>query len=213
MRVPRKFLLGPVLFAAVCVASWASHFSEKDAPLRVEIGEDIYVIPKVYGASGGLHKPTGINDLSIQFKKSDMGPILKNYPGWDDNVNLLLSDFSFPVAQLYDNMWDGDLYPGIAPSKSTDIIRTEKINDNLLYQEMGGHIDVILVTDNKGEFDGFMQCDKYEMAGSANGCQFLFNQGGKRWQISFGKQFIEDYQKIRKDVIDRMDSFKINPKQ
>lgn len=48
-------------------------------------------------------------------------------------------------------------------------------------------MDIVLVTDDEGNFDGFMQCDKYDMEGAANGCQFLFNEGGKRWQISIGK--------------------------
>lgn len=40
--------------------------------------------------------------------------------------------------------------------------------------------------------------DKYEIEGSANACQFLFNQGGKRWNVSFGKQFVKDYNQIRR---------------
>lgn len=90
------------------------------------------------------------------------------------------------------------------------IVKITKINEKLSYQEMGGFADIILVVDDQKKFDGFMICDKYDMDGAANGCQFLFNEGGKRWQISMGKQFVEDYEQIRRDVIKRMDSFKIN---
>lgn len=200
-----------IFFMGIFGLTILSYAGQKEPDvLRVEIGEDVYEIPKIYKASGGYHQPTKQNDLFVQFEKTNMGPLSGNVPGWENNVNLLLSDFAFPVEQLYDNMWDGDLEPEVEPSKITTIIKKTQINENLLYQEMGGFTDIILVTDNNGNFDGFMMCDKYEMKGSANACQFLFNEEGKRWKISFGKQFIEDYKQIRRDVIKRMDSFKIN---
>ena len=200
-----------IFFVGVFGLTILSYAGQKEPDvLRVEIGEDVYEIPKIYKASGGYHQPTEQNDLFVQFEKTNMGPLSKNVPGWKNNVNLLLSDFAFPVAQLYDNLWDGELHPQIESSKIYEIVKTTRINDNLLYQEMGGFTDIVLVTDDEGNFDGFMMCDKYEMKGAANACQFLFNEEGKRWKISFGKQFIEDYKQIRRDVMKQMDSFKLN---
>lgn len=207
MQVKKIVLTALVaLFAAVLFNRSILAMSD-DGFLEARIGETTYRIPEEYGAGSTPPDEPGRNVMSIQFRKGDMGPLLHNVPGWHDNVNLLLSNDPVPVEDLYEDGYDGTPVSAGAYARELVIVSTEKINDNLTYQVMSGHNDIILARTNDGSFDGFMRCTKYDMQGASNACEYFFNHEGNRWKISFGKDYILDYRVVRDNVIGKMREF------
>lgn len=206
MKMITKIILASALFVAVCFASWAGPRSDVDV---IRVGGTTYEVPSAYGASGDGPDERGVSTMFVQLRKNDLGPLTSNVTGWGDNINLLLSDITTPVKDTYDWFWDGDPTP---PSWKNDlmfsIVKTRKINENLTYHEMGSSSsDVIIVTDDKGQFDGFMLCTKHKMNESQNACKYIFNKENKRWELTFGIQFILEYDKIKDAVILTMRKF------
>lgn len=182
-----------------------ANFTDKTEELRA--GPITYYVPKAYRAGGDKE-----NNVSVQVAIPDWGPLERDRPGWQDNVNIFIGRERYPIAEQYDGMWDGT--PIGKTTKWNQVERTYRIKPEFTVQEMGSGLDIIIPDQNYALMPlGLMQCTKPKPPTFPNaGCTLLFDRNGQRWQISFGRQFLHRYREFRKRATALFDSFREVPK-
>lgn len=210
MRGMWKLLVAPVLMAGI---GWAMPAKPEAPYLEVVLGEHTYRIPKEYGATSSGPTEYGVTTMAFQMSREDLSPLKGDIPGWEDNINLLITAGIASASSVYDAIYDGD------PEQQKEEIRvkyerrnSEYIGSGLVLHTMkNDNFDVVVPEQDEKELPlGFMVCTKFTVKGSDNGCQLFFDSKGVRWKINFGRRYIHEYKEIREKVESLMTSFMVD---
>lgn len=181
-----------------------------DGKRRITVGPVTYSIPRE-AKPGHLD---GEDSLFMQFALPDYGPLGRDVPGWDDNVNLLLRPFQtkhgvlFSIAQRYEQEWDGT--PVNEFSGLNVIEKTYRIEPGFTVQEMGFGFDIVIPDQDRSTMPlGVMRCGRPKEFMPNAACALMFDRDGQRWKVSFGRQFMALHGEIRARVEAIMDGWRI----
>ena len=193
------------LFLVLAVAGSTAVFGLKadDAFDVLQAGPITYRIPKEYRAGGDAD-----NNVFVQVRFADWGPIERDRPGWEDNVNILIGRQRAPIAIVYDHQYDGT--PIGESGKWGKIERTYRIEPEFTVQEMGSTFDIIVPDQDRTTMPlGILRCTRPNPPVFPNAsCGLLFDQDGQRWKITFGRQFLHRYGEFRERAVTLFDSFR-----
>lgn len=210
MGMGRYAPLGALIIVLAVVAGSTAVFSLKadDAFDVLQAGPITYRIPKEYRAGGDAD-----NNVFMQVRFADWGPLERDRPGWEDNINILIGRQPQDIAGQYDALWDGT--PIGAPTKSKKIEQIYRIEPEFTVQEMGSTFDIVIPDQDFSTMPlGIMQCTRPNPPVFPNAaCSLLFDRDGQRWKISFGRQYLQRYAEFRERATTLFDSFREVPRQ
>lgn len=207
MRGMWKLLVAPVLMAGI---GWAMPAKPEAPYLEVKLGEHTYRIPKEYGATSSGPTEDGVTTMTFQMSREDLSPLKGDIPGWEDNINLLITSGIASASVIYDHIYDGDPI-GNQDKKREKYKRykSQPIGNDIMYHTMRGeHFDVAVPYQDEKKLPlGFMVCTKHTVEGVDNGCHLYFDKNGSRWELVFGKKYILEYNSIMNNVVEKMKLF------
>ncbi|MCV9907032.1 hypothetical protein OIV19_05280 [Brucella sp. HL-2] len=164
-----------------------------------------YIVPEDYSRTATSDDGRGIY---IKVSRTDFRALARDVPGWDDNILILVQSVNNTVSELWDSAWDG------SPSHwKTEITKQYEIPGGFVVREYDDGWDTILGPDETpGTPDfGFMRCSRPKpIVGYAPDCTLMFDRNKQRWQVTFGRQFVENYKEIRRKAEQLIDSFEVD---
>jgi hypothetical protein len=191
------------LGCAIALAPLGMALSGDNSFDHLQAGSITYRIPKEFRAGGDSD-----GDIFIKVRLSDWGPLERDAPGWEDNVNILITPQPAPIAVIYDHHYDGT--PVGTPGKWTEIVRTHREEPDLTVEVMGSVYDIVIPDQDRATMPlGFMRCTRPNPPLLPNAsCGLLFDRDGQRWKITFGRQFLHRYSEFRERATTLLDSFR-----
>ena len=175
---------------------------------RVEIGDNVYLVPREFGR---VSSDKGI--MGLQFDRHDWTALKRDVTGWDDNVNVLIYSMMtehgrrHTIPEFYDTQYDGTPV-GITTGWSR-IERIYRIEPGMEVRAMGSQEDVVIPDQDMATMpEGFMVCGRPKPYLMNAACTAYFEHDGARWHMTFGRQFMGDYAAIRARATAAVDAFK-----
>lgn len=192
----KKAAIISAVIIAICVILFATMTHRK--PLAMAGGVEYNIPPGHFYSSS--------DDSILLFMSYPDGKSLINLSGgWEKHIIVLITPEISSISSVYDSLYDGT--PKLNPGKMFTIKSIIK-DKGLIIQTMEDGNQIIL-SDSSDTIDWFMRCGEKSIDFPAPACELYFTKNNQRWKVTFGKQFLYNYQKIQKNVIEQMNKYEV----